>query len=153
MLVHALCALIGFGALGTTGAYAQAVTKSENPYKSAALQRFFQPGHNLASFTIGAVPVLGAALLFAQHGQDVHHLYPWIGLSLWTVAAGIATGVIWPAERKLQQLLLAGQQGGAEAPSEFERSELGVVARRCLVGGSLTTVCFLTAFVIMIAQP
>jgi hypothetical protein len=153
MLAHALCALIGFGALGTTGAYAQAVTKSENPYTSEALQRFFRPGHNLASAMIGLVPLLGAGLLFAQHGKDAHLLYPWIGLVLWIAAAGIATGLIWPAEHKLQLLLASRRAISPHAPSVVERGELAVLARQCLLGATLTTACFLAAFVVMIAQP
>ena len=153
MLAHALCALIGFGALGTTGAYAHAITKSQNPYASEALQRFFRPGHNLASAMIGLVPVLGAALLFAQHGKDAHLLYPWIGLALWVVAAGIATGLIWPAERKLQLLLASRRAVSSTAPSAIEQGELAQIARRCLLGAMLTTGCFLGAFVVMIAQP
>lgn len=153
MLAHALCALIGFGALGTTGAYAQAVTKSENPYNSEVLKRYFRPGHNLAATTIGAVPLLGGALLIVRHGADAHLLYPWIGLGLWCIAAGIASVVIWPAEHELQQLLRDGRPIDQGVPSRGERTELDRVARRCLLGATLTTICFLAAFVVMIAQP
>ena len=105
ILAHALCALIGFGALAATGAYAQAVRAARDPFSSEALRRFFRPGHNIAAATIVAVPILGACLLVAQHGQDAHLAYPWIGLGCWSVAAIVAATVIWPSERRLQGLL------------------------------------------------
>ena len=96
VLAHALCGLIGFGALATTGAYAEAVRRHADPFSSASLRRFFKPGHNLASATILAVPFLGGGLLLAQHGKDVHLLYPWLGLGLWSFAVTTALVVCGP---------------------------------------------------------
>ena len=152
MLAHALCALIGFGALAATGGYSQAVKRSRNPYASETLQRFFRPGHNLASATIVAVPLLGGALLWTQHGADVHMLYPWLGLGAWAVAALTASLVIWPAEHRLQQLLKESRVPSG-SPEASDRARLDALATRCLRGASITTVCFLFAFVVMIAQP
>jgi hypothetical protein len=153
IIAHALCALIGFGALAATGAYAQAVRNSRDPFSSETLRRYFRPGHNVASATIVAVPILGGCLLLAQHGEDVHLAYPWIGLACWGVAATVAATVIWPAERKLQGMLAISQQEPAEPASEQSLGVLDSAASRCLTGASVTTVCFVVAVVVMLLQP
>jgi hypothetical protein len=151
IIAHALCALIGFGALAATGAYAQAVRNSRDPFSSAALRRYFRPGHNVASATIVAVPILGGCLLVAQHGRDVHLAYPWIGLACWSVAAATAVGLVWPAERKLQGML-TGREAAADVAG-VRREALLTAARRCRTGASITTVCFLVAVAVMLLQP
>jgi hypothetical protein len=153
ILAHALCALIGFGALAATGAYAQAVRASRDPFSSETLRRYFRPGHNVASATIVAVPILGGCLLVAQHGQDLHLAYPWIGLACWGVAATVAATVVWPAERKLQGMLAVSDEGPAHVVSSESRGVLDAVAARCFTGASVTTVCFAIAVVVMLLQP
>jgi uncharacterized membrane protein len=153
ILAHALCAIIGFGALAATGAYAQAVRSSRDPFSSETLRRFFRPGHNVASATIVAVPILGGCLLIAQHGQDLHLAYPWIGLACWGVAATVATTVVWPAERRLQSILAASDEDPQLVVAEERRGVLDTVATRCLAGASITTACFVVAVVVMLVQP
>jgi hypothetical protein len=161
ILAHALCAIVGFGALAATGAYAQAVRSSRDPFSSETLRRFFRPGHNVASATIVAVPILGGCLLIAQHGRDVHLAYPWIGLACWAVAATVAATVVWPAEHKLQSML-AGSNADPihvvdketiHVVGKESRGALDTMAARCLTGASVTTVCFVIAVVVMLVQP
>lgn len=151
-MAHALCGLVGFGALSTTGAYAEAVRRHADPFSSASLRRYFRPGHNLASMTILAVPLLGGGLLLAQRGKDVHLLYPWLGLGLWSLAATAALLVVWPAEHHLQRLL-AADDGGRSGSPDRGIFELRAIARRCAAGATVTTVCFIAAFIVMVAQP
>src|ERR1700735_1702635 len=153
IIAHALCAIVGFGALAATGAYAQAVRNSRDPFSSETLRRYFRPGHNVASATIVAVPILGGCLLLAQHGEDVHLAYPWIGLACWGVAATVAATVVWPAERKLQGMLAASEEGPARVVSNESRGVLDAAASRCFAGASVTTVCFAVAVVVMLLQP
>jgi uncharacterized membrane protein len=153
ILAHALCALIGFGALTATGAYAQAVRGSRDPFSNETLRRYFRPGHNVASATIVAVPILGGCLLVAQHGQDVHLAYPWIGLACWLVAATIAATVVWPNERRLQRMLAGEANGQLDDTSSDRRGPLDTVAKRCFAGASVTTACFVVAVVVMLIQP
>jgi len=153
IIAHALCAIIGFGALAATGAYAQAVRSSRDPFSSETLRRFFRPGHNVASATIVAVPILGGCLLVAQHGQDVHLAYPWIGLACWGVAATVAVTVVWPSEHALQSMLTSNSEDPSSVVTEESRGVLATVATRCFWGASVTTACFVAAVVVMLVQP
>lgn len=105
VVLHVLAAVVGFGALLATGSYAGAARRSGARHASPAVLRYFRPGSNLASAALYLVPVFGLLLLDLDHWQDASAPYPWVGLFLWLLATGIASAVLWPSEREIQQLL------------------------------------------------
>jgi uncharacterized membrane protein len=147
MAVHALAAVVGFGALGSSGAYAAAARRAEDPYSRATLTRYFRPGPNWAARAILLVPLLGGVLLALNHGRDVGAAWPWIGLAIWVTATGIASAGIWPAEREIQ-LRLASPDRGAR-----ERAALAAAAGRAERAAAATSLLFVAALVVMIWQP
>lgn len=146
LVFHILFAVIGFGALLTTGIYARCTLDPSGARPTSALERYFRPGRNLASRCLYAVPILGGVLLALGHGQDLDVAYPWIGLGLWFVATAVASGAMWPLERTMQTLV-------ATDPHWRERGEHTRDATRLARLSILTTACFVAAVVIMIAQP
>jgi hypothetical protein len=106
-VAHVAAAIAGFGTAALTGWYAAAVRRSPRGAEAERLLRYFRPGVNWGGRALLLVPLLGAALLALNHGQDVGQPYPWIGLALWTAAIGLASAVIWPGERRIQQELAA----------------------------------------------
>ena len=145
VMAHALAAVVGFGALGATGAYAAALGRDPGRAEDGPTRRFFRPGRNWASRAVLLVPVLGGILLALGHGEDVGRAFPWVGLGLWTVAVTIASAVLWPAEREIQRLLA---DGSPPAPSR-----LRAACRRCERAAAATSLLFAVALVVMIAQP
>jgi len=141
---HVLAGLVGFGALGASGAFALAVARARDLAALDAARRYFSPGRNLASRAVLLVPVFGGALL-GLDPADARRAFPWIGLGLWLAAVAIASAVVWPAERELQAGL-AARRAGPPGP-------LGAPARRVVLGAAGTTLCFLAALVVMVAQP
>lgn len=158
VIAHVLAAVVGFGALGATGAYAAALRRDPTA-AGASLRRYFRPGRNWAARAILLVPVLGATLLVLGHGRDVGRVFPWIGLGLWTVAVSVASAVLWPAERAVQRLLAAATvavPAGAAAGGEGDGAdldELVAACARCERAAALTSVLFVVALVVMVAQP
>ncbi len=148
VIVHVLLAVIGFGALGMTGAYARLVRVSQDPWHAPALQRYFRPGKNIGARAIYLVPVFGAIALGFSH--DVHHLFPYLGLGIWLIATGVASGMLWPAEAKIQQCIGVDRPDAAE-PSA--REALASATLRCERAAMITNLCFVAALVVMIAQP
>jgi uncharacterized membrane protein len=147
MAFHVLASVVGFGALGSTGSYAAAARRSSDPFSSASLTRYFTPGRNWAARAIVLVPLLGGALLALGHGQDDSSAWPWIGLAVWAVAVGIASAVLWPAERRLQQCLVRGR----EAPGAADA--LASAARSAERAAAATSLLFVVAFAVMVWQP
>ncbi len=146
MAFHVLAAVIGFGALGTTGAYAAAARRAADPFSDTSLVRYFTPGRNWAARAIFLVPVLGGAMLAIGHGQDVGVPWPWIGLGLWIAATGVASARLWPGERAIQNGF-AGPQG------VVARTELLAAATRTERAAAATSLLFVAALVVMIWQP
>ncbi len=149
--LHALSAVVGFGAVGVSGTHAARARSAAAPRGDAGLKRYFHPGTNWAERSLFLTPVLGAIVLWAGDSSAVSQPWPWIGLGCWVLAVGFATGLCWPAERRIQLFL-------ADAPDLGERPAPGLVEFReaCTAlqwGASAISLCFLVAVVAMIWQP
>lgn len=148
LVLHVLAAVVGFGALGTTGAYAAALRRTNGGSVSEGVARYFAPGTNRAARALLLVPLLGGALLALGRGRYVGLAWPWIGLALWTGAVAVASAVVWPGERRVQQLVAAVAK---EVPDPL--AEARHLARRVERGTAVTSLLFVAALVVMIWQP
>jgi len=146
MALHVLAAVVGFGALGATGAYAAGLRRDPAGALGAA-RRYFRPGRNWAARAILAVPVLGGVLLALGQGRDVGKAFPWVGLGLWLLATGIASWILWPAEAEVQRLLALGEAG------EAGEKVLVAACARCERAAMVTSVLFVVALAVMVVQP
>ncbi len=168
MAFHVLAAVVGFGALGSTGAYAAAARRARDPFASVSLRRYFGSGRNWAARAVLLVPLLGGALLGLGGGRDLAAAWPWIGLAIWTVAVAVASAVLWPAEREIQRLLAfapGGRPATATGPGpepeparepgagRGARHAVSAAARRAELASAATSLLFVAALVVMIWQP
>jgi len=168
MVAHVLASVLGFGAIAVAGGEASRARRSAEPATDEGTRRFFKPGRDWPARTIFLVPLLGLGLLFGGDRSDVGSVWPWIGLGIWVVAVGIATGVCWPAERSAQLALaalvdgdagLAGPVGeglppapGSPAPGS-PLEDFRAACRRMELAAGAISLCFLAAVVVMVAQP
>lgn len=106
LLAHVLAAAVGLGAVVLAGAYAWALLRS-GP-ESEPVRRYYRPGVNWAGRVLFLIPVLGLALMALSEG-DWSFADGWItiGLALWLVVAVAAEAALWPAERRLQEVVAA----------------------------------------------
>jgi hypothetical protein len=139
---HIASAVVGFGAVGVAGLSASKAGRSADPFVDEALSRFFRPGVDWPARVIFLVPVLGLAVLFGADRSDVRDAWPWIGLGLWLVIAGVATGSCWPCERRAQEAFAAQDVDVLRQACRRMETSVGVIS-----------VCALLAFVVMIVQP
>ncbi len=169
LLAHVLAAAIGLGAVVVAGTYAWALLRSGSG--SEAVRRYYRPGVNWAGRVLFLIPVLGLALMGMSHG-DWSFSDGWIlgGLALWAGVAVAAEMVLWPAERRLQEVV-AGAPGGAGVDdqagvvgpgpgsggaSESERALESGLRSECLrlMGTSaVLAVALVAAAVLMVAKP
>jgi uncharacterized membrane protein len=148
---HVACALFGFGALVTSGIQATRLARVGPGGAGETLLRYFAPGVNWVGRALYGVPLFGFALL-ADSGGHGKIGAPWVlaGLCLWTLAAFVAEGFVWPAERRIQSALLhAGANGTGDRFSGSTRRDCRVVG----LLGAVLTVIFLVATVLMVARP
>ncbi len=153
LALHVASGLAGFGALALTGWYASALGRGASPADAERLRRYFRPGVNWAARALLLVPLLGGTLLALGHGQDAGRPYPWIGLTIWVAAAGVASAVVWPGERSIQAALAAGVAQVAEPGSAPVSTALARVCARVERGAAITSLLFVAALAVMIVQP
>ncbi len=149
--LHVLSAVVGFGAVGVTGAYAARARCAAEPGRDPALRRYFRPSTNWAERSLFLTPVLGLIVLWAGDRSAASQVWPWIGLGCWVLAAAIATGLCWPAERKIQTWL-AELPGGGEQVA-WEPAEFRDACRLVQWCSGAISLCFVVAVVAMIWQP
>jgi hypothetical protein len=153
LVLHVAAALLGFGAIAVAGLRARAGRRAADPAGDVTLRRFFAPGPDRPARAIFLVPLLGLVLLFGGDRQGVSSAWPWIGLAIWTVAAGLATGVCWPAERQAQEALGHLDAGTGETPPAMLSASFR--ASCCAMERSVgwISLCFLAGVAVMVLQP
>jgi uncharacterized membrane protein len=172
-----LSAVVGFGAIFLTGAYAGLARRRGDE----TVRRYFRPGRNWAARALYAVPVLGVALVTTSHGADrFGQVWVWVSLVLWFAATALAHAVVWPGEGRIQRLLgeagaggppgddasgpvapeagpggrLRDQASGAAEPEAVgHRVELDGACRRVVRAAALIDAVFVATVVLMVARP
>jgi len=143
LLAHVLVAITGFGTVAVAGTYARLLGRPGE--RTPSVMRYYRPGVNWAGRTLFGVPVLGLVLIGMSHGAwSITDQWVLIGLSLWTVAATVGEVVLWPAERRLQQLVTSGTD---------EPALLGSLRRRVMGCAAGMVAIFVVVMVVMVAKP
>ncbi|MGH9297733.1 MAG: hypothetical protein ACRDZP_07140 [Acidimicrobiales bacterium] len=150
LVAHLVTAVVGFGAIGVAGLSAWSGRRSASPVGEERLLRYFREGPDVAGRLIFLVPVLGLAMLFGGDRHEISSLWPWAGLAAFLVAAGLATAIAWPAERRAQKALAAAVSGGGNAERVDDFRAACLKMERAIAG---IEVCFVVALGVMIAQP
>lgn len=143
LLAHVLAAMVGFGAIGMAGIFAQVLCR-RGP-GSEAVRRYYSPGTNWAGRILFVVPVLGVALVaMSRGGWSFADGWVVIGLVLWAAAAVTSELILWPAERALQELVAGGT---------FEVGEHRSLGRRVTAVAAGLVAVFLVAVFVMVSKP
>lgn len=144
LLAHVAVALVAFAAVAVSGF--QALRWRAQPSGTevpASLARYYAPGVNWPGRALHLVPVLGLVLIpMSRRAYGFDDGWIQLGLVLWTVAALGAEGLLWPAERRIQQAVA----GGSTVRSA------GAALQAVLAAAAVETL-LLVATVIMVAKP
>jgi hypothetical protein len=150
LVLHVGCVVVGLFTMVTGASSATRLRKllvATAPLPEVVV-RYFRPGANWAGRTVYGIPVFGVTLLALSHGA-YSFSDGWVtgGALILVLVVLVGEGALWPAERRLQQALVAGGGAfGAVAPALrdaklMERSAAAVIV--LLVVGSA----------LMLAQP
>ncbi len=160
LLAHVLTAVVGLVAVGIAGGCALALRRAlvtGGPVPEA-LARYYRPGINWAGRVLFLVPVLGIALL-AMSGGQWSFADGWVsmGMAVWAAVAIAAESVLWPAERRLQEVVAARGTGDGQDPGPVDgagglHEVTGLCLRTGAVGLALAAALVVVA-VVMVAKP
>jgi uncharacterized membrane protein len=159
LVLHVVCVVAGLVTVSTAAATARRLghlVRTGVPLPET-LRRYFRPGVNWGGRIVYGIPVFGFALLAMSQGAYALG-DGWVlgGLCLFLVVALLAEGVLWPAERRIQQALAAvGTPSAGPDPVAASAVPEPVAAdathmERAAIGA---LVLLVAATVLMIAQP
>ena len=93
LMLHVLCAVVGFGTMVVTGVQAARARRGPSAPGADGVRRYFRPGVNWAGRALYGVPVFGFCLIVASHGAfDAGDGFVVVGLIVWLVAAVAGRG-------------------------------------------------------------
>jgi hypothetical protein len=145
LLLHVVCAVVGFGAMVITGVQAGRARHGPTSAHAQAVRRYFGPGVNWAARVIYLVPVFGFVLLAVSGGTfDVSDTFVLTGLGLWAAATVVAEVVFWPAERRVQRVVTGDWRPGEAFGSD---------CRRVVGAAWFLVLVFAAATLVMFARP
>lgn len=159
LVLHVVCVVAGLVTVSTAAATARRLgrlVRTGVPLPET-LRRYFRPGVNWGGRIVYGIPVFGFALLAMSQGAYALG-DGWVlgGLALFLVVALLAEGVLWPAERRIQQALAAaGAPPAGPEPDAVSTVPEAVIVdaahmERAAIGA---LVLLIAATVLMIAQP
>jgi Predicted integral membrane protein (DUF2269) len=151
LMLHVLCAVVGFGTMVVTGVEAARARRGPSGAGAEGVRRYFRPGVNWAGRTLYGVPVFGFSLIEASDGAfRSGDGFVVVGLMVWLVAAVLAEVVVWPGERRIQVELTKGWGGDSDVA--LARS-LDRDCRQVAAAAAVLAVLFVAATVIMVGKP
>jgi Predicted integral membrane protein (DUF2269) len=139
VVLHVVCAVVGFGAVAISGVYGATARRPGRPGAEEETARYFG-ARGLPELLVLAVPVFGGiALGLRPDGAEVTSVWVLGGLGAWLAAALLLLAVVRPAERRLR----ASPTGESAVAS----------GGRLMWAASGSDVLFVVALALMITQP
>jgi len=169
LVLHILCAIIGFGAVYLNALYGQQIRKRRGPEGIAIYEaNFFVTG--IGQYFIYAVFVLGILLvLSSDDAWKFSQTWVWLAMTFYIIALGVSHGILLPAVRRMgvlmKELAAAGPPpaagaaaGGAPAGSPAggpppQVAELGTLGQRVGVTGAFLDIMVIVILALMVWKP
>jgi len=123
LVLHVLCAIVGFGAVMLNGLYAAQAKRRPGPGGLAILEANLTVT-KVGEYFIYAVFVLGFALVgMSDKVWSFSQTWIWVSVVLYVVGIGVAHGVVYPNAKRINALVAevsAGSPGAGGPPPQAE---------------------------------
>ncbi|HEX5587694.1 MAG TPA: DUF2269 family protein [Acidimicrobiia bacterium] len=156
LVLHILCAIIGFGAVFLNMVYSLEMRKHPGPGGLAIFDANFRVSE-IAQYFIVAVFVLGCALVgLSDSVIEFSQTWIWLAMLLFVIAFGISHGVLRPALKRMRVLMGEMQEnppsmeGGVMPPQVTEMIGL---AKRIAPTGLILDLFLIAILCLMVWRP
>jgi len=155
VVLHILCAIIGFGAVYLNALYGQQIRKHRGREGLAIYEaNFFVSG--VGQFFIYGVFVFGfLAVLASDDAWKFDQTWVWLAMLLYIVALGVSHGVLLPAVKRMgvlmKEMVDAGPPPTQGPPPQV--AELGTLGQRVGATGAFLDVMIVVILCLMIWKP
>lgn len=154
LILHILCAIVGFGAVFLNGIYGQQAKARRGPEGLAISQANFLVSQ-VATYFIYAVFVLGIVLvLIGDNVFDFGQTWIWLSMLLFLLALGVSHGMLQPTVRRMhvlmEEMIASGPPQGGPPPQAAEMEQLG---KRLGILGPALDLTMVVILVLMVFKP
>jgi hypothetical protein len=157
LVLHILCAIVGFGAVVLNGVYGQQAKSHKGPEGLAIAQANFLVS-KIGEYFIYAVFLLGLALVLI--GDPVNafgQTWIWLAMTVFISALAISHGLLMPRVKRLIALMtelnsMGPPAAGASGPPP-QVIEMETVGKQVGIFGMILNVMLVTILTLMIFKP
>jgi uncharacterized membrane protein len=154
LVLHILCAIVGFGAVFLNGIYGAQAKARRGPEGLAISQANFLVSE-IGTYFIYAVFLLGIVLvLIGDNVFDFGQTWIWLSTLLFLAAVAVSHGVLRPTVRRMQalmeEMIASGPPQGGPPPQAAEMEQLG--KKLAIVGPALNLTLVVILF-LMVFKP
>jgi uncharacterized membrane protein len=158
LVLHILCAIVGFGAVLLNGVYGQQMkvrVQSGRVNEAIAIHEANTLVSQIGEYFIYAVFVFGFALLgLSDSVWEFSQTWIWLSVVLFVIALGISHGLVRPASKRMGALMreLASGPPPAGGPPP-QAAEMQSIGQRLGVLGPVLTVILVVILFLMVWKP
>ncbi|MBW3555460.1 MAG: DUF2269 domain-containing protein [Actinobacteria bacterium] len=145
-VLHLVAVVVGFGSMFMNGAYGAQARRRRGP-GGQAIGEATLAVTKMAQYAVYSVPVFGILLIVLSDGVwEFSHM--WISLSflLYFVAVGLVHGLVFPAAKRMNDLV--GASGGTGEVAQMEALE-----KRVALGGMIVNLLVVVTIALMVFKP
>jgi uncharacterized membrane protein len=160
LVLHIMCAIVGFGAVYLNGLYAAQV-RAHQGREGLAISEANYAVSSVAEYLIYAVPVLGVILIpLSDHAWKFSQTWVSLALVLYIVGIGVSHAVMRPGHKRMNALMRelvdagpppAGVAGATGPPPQVV--EMEQIGKRMAAGGLFLDVLLIVLVYLMVFKP
>lgn len=158
LVLHILCAIVGFGGVMLNGIYAAQAKKRQGPEGLAVTEANEFVSARVAELFIYAVFVLGL-ILVAVSDKTWKFDQAWLSASmgLYIVGLGVAHGVLIRGTKRMvvlqRELVEAGPGAGGQSGPPPQAAEIDSLSQRLAIFGAFNNVLVVVILFLMVWKP
>jgi len=159
LILHILCAIIGFGAMFLNGLYAAQVRSRKGAEGLAIAEANFRVSQ-IGEYFIYAVFILGIGLVsMSDSVYDFGQTWVWLATALFVIDIGLLHGALIPREKKMiglmRELVTAGAPGAGATPAgpPPQAAELEALGKPVAVVGTVLDLLLVVILFLMVWKP
>lgn len=154
LVLHILCAIVGFGAVLLNGIYGQQV-KARRGHEGLAIFQANKLVSHIGRYFMYAVFVFGILMvLLSDDAWDFGQTWVWLAMLLFLTAVGISHGLLDPVLNRMESLMTKMADGpppaGGPPPEAAEMEQLG---KKVGILGSVLTLFVVVIVILMVTKP
>jgi uncharacterized membrane protein len=154
LVLHILCAIVGFGAVYLNGIYGAEIRKRRGADAIAVYEANFRVS-NIGQYFIYAVLLLGLALVGMSNKEwKFSQTWVWLSVVLFVVGLGLAHGVLRPAVKRMGVLMrevAAGPPATSGPPPQA--TDMASLGQRIAAAGVTLNLVVVVILVLMVFKP